>query len=118
MAIGDAEEYHDNIQTVIIRNSGEEVSRRPYTAEEIAQVNARATQQSNANQLISDATTAINQLLTTINGLQVIIDKSNAALGPNDIRDLARGMKVIARQLSRLTRLMVNKLDSSDVGSP
>lgn len=115
--IGATIEYHDDTRQVITYMFDEVYEIRPYTEAEIAESVARATQQANAQSLSTDAASAITTLLTAINDLQVIIDKTNATIGPADTKNVARSLKSVARQLIRLTRLTTNKLDTTDVGT-
>lgn len=92
---------------------------RPYTAEESAAADAAiATQaaQDNEATLRVDAAAQLDVLLASIATLQVVTDKSNNAIGGADTKTVARECRRVARQLVRITRLLVGALDTADAG--
>lgn len=89
---------------------------RPYTAEEIAAADARATAAANGDVLRTQVGAQVATMLASITAVQAVVDKANADIGPADIKALARELRKVLRQLLRLTRLVAGILDSTDSG--
>lgn len=115
MAVVEYREYHDDTRVVLIR-SEEGTIERPYTAEENAKADATAVLTTNEKTLKTDAETAIATLTTSVTALQTIVAKTNATIGPADTKDVARETRTVARQVIRLTRLLLERFESTDVG--
>ena len=116
MAVTEIREYDPDLRTVTARDmTGKVLSQRPYTVDENAEADLKKTLGTNETTLNTDAKTTIVTLQQSVIALQLIVDKTNANIGPADTKDLARELKTIARQVLRLTRLQVNAFDSSVV---
>jgi hypothetical protein len=109
-------EFHDDSQTVIIRDASG-VSERPYTAEEIVEAAARAAVTTNAETLRVDALGQIPAMLATIETLKAITDTPTASLGAAEIKVIARELRKTARQQLRLARLLLSATESADIGT-
>lgn len=112
---------YDDTARVVTEYDGEGVviSSRPYTAEENAAADAAAGLSAasvNESTLRADAAAQIDVLLASIATLQVVTDKSNNAIGGADTKTVARECRRVARQLVRITRLLVGALDTADAG--
>lgn len=115
MTITEMREYHDDTRTVVIY-VGSESTQRPYTDEENAQADARLALKTNESQLSTDALSEINTLLASVETLKAITDKANSDIGPSDTKSVARETRRVARQLVRLTRIMLDAVETADTG--
>jgi hypothetical protein len=70
--------------------------------------------------LRQDVDAGINQLLTVVTALNTLQTKTNAEINADPavaVKQLATGVKVVARQLARLSRLTVAAFDTDDTGT-
>lgn len=109
-------EYHDDLRVVVVRAEDGSTTERPYTAEENAEVDAKAALKTNEQTLTTDANSAIASLEASIAALQGIKDKANTDITAIDTKNTAREARKVAQQVVRLSRLLLDKFDSTNVG--
>ena len=109
-------EYHDDTRQVITRQDGEEPS-RPYTADENAAADLRNDRINNEASLTADSIANLDVLLASITSLKTVTDKANAEIGPGDTKTVARESRRAARQVVRITRLLLDASDTTDAGT-
>lgn len=71
-------------------------------------------EEANRSTLEQNVLTALTQLQTSVDGLTLIIGKTNAEIGPADIKDIARAARQNAQALKKVIRLVARKLDGTD----
>ena len=71
-------------------------------------------EEANRSTLESNVIAALTSLQTSVDGLSVIIAKTNAEIGPADIKDIARAARANAQALKKVIRLVVRKLDGTE----
>ena len=92
------------------------VESRPATEHEAAALD-HSNRRDNATVLNTQVGADISVLLTSIEALKVIYNKTNANIGPADTKDVAREARRIARQVIALSRLVSKSLASTDTGT-
>jgi len=107
-------EYNDTTRIVTTRDqSGSVTNQRPYTTDENAAADARAAQETNEQTLTTNAQGAITALTAIVTDLQTIAAKADADITPADTKDIATQLARIAKQVARITRLVVKAYDAS-----
>lgn len=72
-------------------------------------------------QLHADVEASIATLITTVDTLNTVTARTNTEINTNpaaSIKDVAREVKTVARQLTRLSRMCAAVFDSPNIGAP
>ena len=94
---------------------GVEVERRPLTQAESDLLDPEAPVR---RSLDSAVAAQVPDLLVMIDGLKDRLDIPKAGLGNTELRRTIRDVRVLARDVIQLARLVGNVLDSTDSGTP
>ena len=102
---------------VVYNDSGEVLEQRPASPDERESL-PPALGYTNAVDLTAKVAAQIPDLLVMIEGLQARLDIPKADLGNTELRRTIRDVRVLARDVIQLARLVGNVLDSTDSGTP